>query len=252
MKKLLLLSITTFIIFSCDSSDDNDEGSENQNLYETVTLGTQTWAIENVDIETYSDGTPIPQVTDYNEWINLNTGAWCYMRNDSQKTKIYNWYAIAGIHDDDPNTPNKEFAPNGWRVPSVNDWEVLIEHVENGEYEGTTAEALSNDNWSQSGRHSTGTPGYRGVGNVDNNSTGFSAHAVGWRISTQTTTDGTGFVEDGFDVFYWTSNGYSENGSIHSRTAYFSYASRNVSINGRIATDGCSVRFIRIKSINNV
>jgi hypothetical protein len=49
----------------------------------TITIGTQTWTSKNLDVATYSDGTPIPQVTDPTAWANLTTGAWCYYNNDS-------------------------------------------------------------------------------------------------------------------------------------------------------------------------
>jgi uncharacterized protein (TIGR02145 family) len=74
---------------------------------------------------TYRDGTPIPQVTDATEWNNLTTGAWCYADNENSLVRLYNWYAVAGIHDNDDGTPNKEFAPDGWHVPTFNDWSEL-------------------------------------------------------------------------------------------------------------------------------
>ena len=33
--------------------------------------------------------------------------------------KLYNLHAIRGRHDDNPDTPNKQFAPDGWHVPSI-------------------------------------------------------------------------------------------------------------------------------------
>jgi uncharacterized protein (TIGR02145 family) len=94
-----------------------------------VTIGTQVWTNKNLDVTTYRDGTPIPQVTDPTVWANLTTGAWCYYDNDPANGaiygKLYNWYAVAGIHDNDPNTPNKILAPLGWHVPSDGEWTTL-------------------------------------------------------------------------------------------------------------------------------
>ena len=45
-----------------------------------------------------------------------------------------------GIHDTDPNTPNKEFAPEGWNLPSNTEWTTFEEYlIANGyNYDGTT------------------------------------------------------------------------------------------------------------------
>ena len=98
--------------------------------FPNVTIGTQIWSSTNFDLTTYRDGTPIPQVTDPTAWVNLTTGAWCYYANNSTNGttfgKLYNWYAVAGIHDTDPNTPNKILAPTGWHVPSDAEWTSLI------------------------------------------------------------------------------------------------------------------------------
>jgi uncharacterized protein (TIGR02145 family) len=95
-----------------------------------VTIGSQVWSSTNLDVTTYRDGTPIPQVTDPTQWAGLTTGAWCYYANNSTNGttfgKLYNWYAVAGIHDTDPNTPNKILAPTGWHVPSDAEWTSLI------------------------------------------------------------------------------------------------------------------------------
>jgi hypothetical protein len=77
---------------------------------------------------TYRDGTPIPQVVDASEWANLTTGAWCYYNNSSsiQNTsgKLYNWYAVAGIHDEASKTDltkRKQLAPIG-TIPTNDEW----------------------------------------------------------------------------------------------------------------------------------
>jgi uncharacterized protein (TIGR02145 family) len=99
------------------------------NSFEWISYGSQDWAIENAEVVTYRDGTPIPQVTDDDEWFRLTTGAWCYYDNDSSNSKLYNAYAIIGKHDVDPNTPNKEFAPEGWNVPTNENWGSLLSSI---------------------------------------------------------------------------------------------------------------------------
>jgi uncharacterized protein (TIGR02145 family) len=98
-----------------------------------VTIGNQIWSSTNLDVSTYRDGTPIPEVIDPTQWVNLTTGAWCYYNNDSANGtvygKLYNWYAVAGIHDTDPNTPNKILAPLGWHVPSDSEWTALTDFL---------------------------------------------------------------------------------------------------------------------------
>jgi uncharacterized protein (TIGR02145 family) len=115
---------------NCDNVIDNYPGGgivlDNEgNKYPYVTIGDKKWTIISADVVTYRDGTPIPQVTDATEWSNLTTGAWCYAYNENSWVRLYNWYAVAGIHDNDDGTPNKEFAPDGWRVPTFNDWSEL-------------------------------------------------------------------------------------------------------------------------------
>ena len=113
----------------------------NRNPYRSY--GSQDWAITNAQVQTYRDGTPIPEVSDATQWTNLTTGAWCYYDNDPSKEKLYNFYAIQGIHDNDPTTSNKEFAPEGWHVPTRSDFydfiDLLIEFGYN--YDGDTTDA---------------------------------------------------------------------------------------------------------------
>jgi uncharacterized protein (TIGR02145 family) len=94
------------------------------------------WLPCNLNVETYRDGTPIPQVTDQAQWDTLKTGAWCYYDNNSANGpiygKLYNWYAFMGIHTEESVPPTleqvaarKNIAPLGYRIPYQHDWEKL-------------------------------------------------------------------------------------------------------------------------------
>ena len=87
-----------------------------------ITIGTQVWSKCNLDVTTYRDGTPIPQVTDPTAWANLTTGAWCYFENNSANGpiygKLYNWYAVN-------NTANGGLAPVGYHIPTLAEWTTL-------------------------------------------------------------------------------------------------------------------------------
>jgi uncharacterized protein (TIGR02145 family) len=94
---------------------------------QNVTIGIQTWSSCNLNVSTYSDGTPIPEVQDDAEWAALTTGAWCYLNNDPALGcvygKLYNWYAMVGIWNEASKTNpalRKQLAPVGYRVPSMN------------------------------------------------------------------------------------------------------------------------------------
>ena len=99
------------------------------NTYETVVVNGQTWTTTNLNVSAYRDGTPIPYISDFDEWNNANIGAYTYAGQDSNAGygKLYNVYALAGIHDNDGATPNKILAPDGYHIPSPLEWKALIE-----------------------------------------------------------------------------------------------------------------------------
>ena len=102
------------------------------NSYTYLTYGNQEWTVENAEMVNYRDGTSILQVTDADDWAALTTGAWAYYNNDPTKPRLYNWYAVMGIHDAaslSDATLRKEFAPEGWHVPSNAEWITLEEHL---------------------------------------------------------------------------------------------------------------------------
>jgi len=209
------------------------------NSYDYLTYGNQVWTVENAQMVTYRDGTPIPQVTDPTEWNNLTTGAWAYYDNDPTKPRLYNWYAVMGIHDTDPNTPNKEFAPEGWHVPSDAEWTTLEEYlIANGyNYDGTTTEnKIAKAMASTTGWNSSTTTGAVGNDQSLNNSSGFNAFPEGLRNDS----DGS-FGGEGLEAVFWSS---SEGNSDYAllRNLYVNYSALGRGSNGKY---GFSVRFIR-------
>ena len=192
-----------------DLDTDNSSGSitdQDGNTYDYLTYGDQVWTVDNAEMVTYRDGTEIPQVTDPTQWSNLTTGAWSYYDNDPTKPRLYNWYAVMGIHDTEPNTPNKEFAPEGWHVPTDAEWTTLEEYLiaNDYNYDGTTtgnkiAKAMA----STTGWISSTETGAIGNNQSLNNSSDFNAFAEGYRFY-----DGS-FNYEGFNAIFWSSTEYN-------------------------------------------
>ena len=220
------------------SSGSGTVNDQDGNSYPYLTYGDQVWTVKNAEMVTYRDGTVIPQVTDATEWSNLTTGAWCYYGNDSSKGKLYNWYAVAGIHDTDPNTPNKELAPEGWHVPTDAEWTTLEEYlIANGyNYDGTTsANKIAKAMASTTGWNSSGDAGAPGNDQSLNNSSGFNAFPEGFRLP-----DGL-FLNERNRAFFWSS---TEDDVINAWNRNLD----NTSYLGRYFNskqDGFSVRFVR-------
>jgi uncharacterized protein (TIGR02145 family) len=140
---------------------------EKTGIIPSVAIGSQIWSTTNLDVTSYRDGTPIPQVTDPSAWANLTTGAWCYYNNNSANGttygKLYNWYAVAGIHDNDPSTPNKFLAPTGWHVPSDAEWAVLIDYLGGESVAGGKMKETGTTHWQSPNTGATNQSGFTGL-----------------------------------------------------------------------------------------
>ena len=214
------------------------------NSYPYLTYGDQVWAVKNAEMITYRDGTPIPQVTDATEWANLTTGAWCYHDNDPSNGKLYNWYAIAGIHDNDENTPNKVLAPEGWHVPSDAEWTELENYlIANGyNYDGTTIEnKIGKSLASTSEWNSSTNNGDVGSNQILNNSSGFNAPPKSYRI------ENGEFYSQGVHAMFWSSTESLNFNFPMAWNRYLSYDSKNLFRDASLSTDknsGLSVRIV--------
>ena len=226
-------------LFNCDG-----------NPVPTIIYGTQEWTVENACYITYRDGTPIPQantnIFTSQVWQNLTTGAWCYYDNDPTKPRLYNWQAVAGIHDaaswSDP-TLRKEFAPEGWHVPSDAEWTTLENYlIANGyNYDQTTtgnkiAKAMaSTTGWDTFSE--TGTPGYE---QMNNNTSGFNAFPIGSRLWNGQ------FQDEGRYAIFWTSSEAGSNSYAHYQwvSGFESFLGRSEVANV-LYQNGFSVRLVK-------
>ncbi|MDD4970289.1 MAG: fibrobacter succinogenes major paralogous domain-containing protein [Paludibacter sp.] len=188
------------------------------NIYHTVTIGTQTWMVENLKTTKLNDGTAIPRVNEKASWGNLTTPGYCWYNNDSIANKntygaIYNWYSV--------NTG--KLAPAGWHVPTDVEWTTLTDYLGLDVAGGKLKE--------------TGTLHWASPNTGATNETGFTAVPGGYRGNN----DGT-FDVLGTGCFWWTSTPQTD---IYSFFRSVGYSSAGIGRSGSQRVNGLSVRCIK-------
>jgi uncharacterized protein (TIGR02145 family) len=177
-----LVVIGSFLMLtdSCKKSDDNvDSGISSGtvkdidgNVYNTVTIGTQVWMVENLKTTKYRDGSPILYVADFIQLYKLTSGVYCNYNNDAtigaKYGKLYNWHAVSD---------SRNIAPTGWHVATDAEWSTLDNYVDaNLGASINVGKALaSKTNWAASTYERT-------IGNdlSKNNSSGFTGLPGGY------------------------------------------------------------------------
>ncbi len=123
-----------------------------------VVIGTQVWKTRNLDVTTYRNGDPIPQVTDPTQWINLTTGAWCYYENNTANGtvygKLYNWYAV---------NDSRGLAPTGYHVPSDAEWTTLTTFLGGEGVAGGKMKSTDTSLWQSPNTSATNESGFTGL-----------------------------------------------------------------------------------------
>jgi len=245
VKKLFLLLLIVPVLVVGQGVQRYADGTatdQDGNTFDWINYGTQDWAIENAEVVTYRDGTVITEVTYQAVWSNLTTGAWCYYDNDPSKGKLYNWYAVAGIHNESSiNNPSlrKEFAPEGWRVPTDAEWTTLENYlIANGyNYDGTTTEnKIVKSVASTTGWNISTTIGATGNDQSKNNRSGFNAFPEGMRA------DNGVFYNEYFNALIWSSTESSTDKALSRNLRNSSSFIDSFDGNKR---NGIAVRFVR-------
>ncbi len=198
------------------------------NTYFYITIGSQTWMVENLKTTKYKDGTSIPNVTSDTTWSVLTTPAYCWYDNNSMYKNtygpLYNWYAV--------NT--KKLAPEGWHVPTNEEWTILENYVSaNLGSTWSLAKALAaNTNWV-----SYTAPGSIGNNLAENNTSGFSALPGGSCSSYGT------FNDIGKKGCWWSADAYNNTNNAY--YCYLVYYDSNFYRSNYSKNFGFSVRCVR-------
>lgn len=187
---------------------------------EDISIGTQVWKKCNLDVTTYIDGTPIPEVTDPTVWDNLTTGAWCYYDNTSSNGttygKMYNWYAVN-------DTLHGGLAPDGYHIPTDEEWSTLTTYL--------GGETVAGGKMKESGLCHWATP------NTDaTNESKFTGLPGGIRYFNGD------FYGIGYNGYWWSS---SEEDATNSRNRGLLFNSDNVNNGVSEKVYGLSVRLIK-------
>jgi uncharacterized protein (TIGR02145 family) len=183
--------------------------SRDGNEYNWVKIGDQVWMAENLRATHYADGTPIPKVTGDTEWDNLGPSdtAYCWYNNDSASNAetygaLYTWAAAMNGAASSNSNPSgvQGVCPDGWHLPSDDEWEELAEFIsnDNGGY------TKDGDHWNNVGGHLKATSGWV-TGNNGTDDYGFSGLPGGFRRS-----DGA-FYYIGSDGYWWSATEYATN-----------------------------------------
>jgi len=107
------------------------------NIYTTVILGEQEWMTDNLRTTRFNNGMQIEYPGDnFADWLNNTSGAYAWYNNDETTYKN-----IYGALYNFPAVNNGNLCPIGWRVPSVEDWNLLIAYMTDNYEDVTTTNA---------------------------------------------------------------------------------------------------------------
>ncbi|MBP7497496.1 MAG: fibrobacter succinogenes major paralogous domain-containing protein [Bacteroidales bacterium] len=188
------------------------------NIYEIIKIGDQTWMQENLRTTHYQNNDAIQFLANKDKWIESDSGAYCLyansVANEQTYGKLYNWYAV---------NDNRKLCPAGWHVPSDQEWQTLIDFLGGKDEAGAKMKAID-ALWKAPNKGAS-------------NSSGFSGLPAGCRLGF----DGSYYFLNSY-TFYWTAT------AADAQTAWYRSLMYDEAASGKLSYDfkyGFSVRCIK-------
>jgi uncharacterized protein (TIGR02145 family) len=137
---------------------ENEVSDIDGNIYKTVEIGTQIWLAENLKTTTLNDGTAIENPLNSSDWNELKTPGYCWYKNDFETYGkvyggLYNWYAVN----------SEKLCPEGWHVPTDEDWEILRSYLGGVGEAGSKMKEVGFGHWNNQNTDATNESGFTGL-----------------------------------------------------------------------------------------
>jgi uncharacterized protein (TIGR02145 family) len=169
MKKnnlILILISFSFFLTSCNKDDNNTEVQNQEitltdadrNIYQTVMIGNQVWMAENLKTTTFNDGNPITEYRHTNpnksnfDWVDPNNPQELFQWASTED--LNNIYPedlpidFYGAHYNNEAIQSGKLNIEGWRIPTRQDFQELINFLGSEGHIGNEATFLkSTEGW---------------------------------------------------------------------------------------------------------
>jgi uncharacterized protein (TIGR02145 family) len=195
-----------------------------------IKLDSQIWMVENLNVGEFRNGETIQEAKTSKEWAiarKEKSPAWCYYNFDPENGRkygrLYNWYAVNDF---------RGLAPEDWHIPTITEWEKLIEYLGGLYYAGKKMK--SKEGWKSKEAH----PKYA----IGDNESGFTALPGGCL------SDGVVFKDIEKGGYWWSSADYNSGDALDNLKAwhcYMQYISHFVSRAVNYKSRGLSVRCVK-------
>lgn len=186
-KVSLILStavIAAMMMTSCGSSG-----------YKEVKIGDQVWMSENLNVDKFRNGDPIPHAKTNEEWKTAGENeqpAWCYYdndpANDAKYGKLYNWYAVNDW---------RGLAPEGWHIPSDAEWTELTDCLGGERVAGGKLKETGTTHWNSPNTGATNETGFTALPagySTGGSSYGMGTNAYFWAVTEGVASDAWGRI----------------------------------------------------------
>lgn len=181
MKKLILtLIVLAFFIIKNQAQTVTDIDG---NIYNTITIGSQTWMKENLKVTHYNNGDTIAKISNNTQWSNTTSGAYCFYNNNqsyaSTNGLLYNFYTVV-----DP----RKLCPTGWQIATDAEWTVLTDYLGGLNIAGGKLKETGTVHWSSPNTGATNEVGFTALpgGYRANNEAFIGIGSIGsWWCSTE-------------------------------------------------------------------
>lgn len=224
MRKLINIAFVLALLvmlFACNSKATDILVDVDANEYGTVKIGDQTWMTQDLRATHYADGEALTILDKRQEWSQLKEDDAAVSFNDNRGRTAYYTFAAATRGDVSGNNV-QGICPDGWHVPSNNDWRILVSYLADNGYNfdqsigggpEKVAKALASKvGWEDSDRY-----GHIGFEPENNNTSGFSAAPIGYR-------EVTGLFYPQGTYAYWWSSSIDNDGAAYARLMGFIFA----------------------------
>ena len=159
-KHTLLINLCLFASITAFSQPVSDVDG---NTYNTISIGNQIWLAENLRTTKFNNQDPIPLITDNTLWSTQTEAAYCFYQDynllANEYGNLYNWHVLNDI---------RNVCPAGYHVPSILEWEALIDFLGGNTVAGGKLKEAGLAHWIDPNTGAT-------------NSSGFTLLPSGWR-----------------------------------------------------------------------